>query len=318
MSQLPLVTIAIPTYNRATTYLRPCLAGALQQKYPNLEIIVADNGSSDNTPELIRGIGDRRIRYIRHPHNILPNDNFNFCLQQARGEYFLLLLDDEQIDPDFVEACIDAAQGRADVGLIRTGLRAINANGTVVDEIGNYVTGPRLSDLALAWFENRTALYLCNTLFNRSELLRGGGFRSRHNLFQDVAAQVRIAGHMSRVDISDVKATTRRHGQQLTYRARVKEWCEDSLELLDLIISEVTENQDLIRSIGRRFFANICYGRGNAIRSPIGRVQAYWTVYSAFEHCQGPSPRMILSGTSAYRLLRRVKRWLLQRPIWME
>lgn len=316
-SSMPLVTIAIPTYNRATSYLRPCLEGALAQTYPHLEIIVADNGSHDDTPSVVRRYHDPRVRYYRQPRNILPNDNFNFCLAQARGDYFHLLLDDEQIDSDFVEVCLNAAQMRPTAGLIRTGLRAIDENNVVVEETPNNVYGDTLADLILAWFDNRTALYLCNTLFNRSQLLILGGFRSRCNLFQDVIAQVRIAAHATRVDVADIKATTRRHKAQYTYSAKVKEWCIDSLDLLELIRLE-TNDHHMLQQRGERFFANICYRRANAIRAVRPRLQAYWDVYRLFGYRVMPPLRVIASSTQAYRSLRRVKRQLLHRPAWVD
>lgn len=314
----PLVSIAIPTYNRAETFLRPCLEAALRQTYSNLEIIVSDNGSSDGTESLVRHFADSRIRYFRQSQNIPPNDNFNFCLQQAKGAYFLLLLDDELIDSDFVEVCIQAVDGDTDIGLLRTGIRAINANGVVIDETLNRVTGQSLSELVLAWFDGRTAMYLCNTIFNRAALLALGGFRSRHNLFQDVVAQIRVGAKMPRADIVDIKATTRRHSGQFTYAAKVREWCIDSLDLLELICLEASENQALIRERGARFFASICYSRANAIRSAAARLQAYRDVYQFFGHRYMPSPRLLLSSTGAYRSLRRIKRRMLQLPAWTD
>ena len=121
----PLVTIAIPTYNRAGSYLRETLAGAMNQTYENIEIIVSDNCSSDNTEAFIRGISDRRIRYFRHKTNIGANNNFNYCLEQANGDYFLLLQDDDMIDNDFVEVCMTVANHSKDTGIMRVPVRII-------------------------------------------------------------------------------------------------------------------------------------------------------------------------------------------------
>lgn len=318
MRNSPLVTIAIPTYNRAATYLRACLECALGQTYKHLEIIVADNGSTDHSGDLVKAYGDPRIRYFRHPANLRPNDNFTFCLRQARGDYFQLLLDDEQIDADFVETGLRAAGFRTDVGLIRTGLRTINAKDTVIAESPNRAGDLALADFFLAWFDGRTALYLCNTLFNRVALLDAGGFNSRHNLFQDVIAQVKVAACMPRADVMDIKATTRQHGGQYTYAARVQAWCEDSLDLLDLMCRTAPDRQELIRRRGARFFALIGYSRANAVRSPVERARAYATVYRLFDRCQAPPLRMALSGTALYRSLRQVKRRVLGRPAWVD
>ena len=91
----PKVTIAIPTYNRADDYLKQTLKSALNQTYENIEIIVSDNCSTDNTEAVVNSFNDSRIRYFRQQENIGANNNFNFCLKQAKGEYFLLLLDDD-------------------------------------------------------------------------------------------------------------------------------------------------------------------------------------------------------------------------------
>lgn len=318
MKPHPLVTIAIPTYNRADTFLRPALEGALNQTYPNLEIIVADNGSTDNTAAVVKRYRDSRIRYFRQPVNIVPNENFNFCLRQARGTYFQLLLDDEQIDPDFVETCLRVADFSDDFGLLRTGLRTIDANGNVIGETPNLAAGLSLDEFFLAWFAGRTTLYLCNTLFHRATLLASGGFQSRHNLFQDVMAQARVAAIRPRADSPLIKATTRLHRAQYTYAATVRAWCEDSRDLLELISGVAAARRELVHERGARFFAMIGYSRASSIRSPLARARAYAMVYRSFERRYMPPLRMALSSTAMYRSLRQIKRRLLGRPAWVD
>ena len=116
-NSLPLVSIAIPTYNRANGYLREALQASLGQSYPAIEIIVSDNFSSDNTEEVVRSYSDSRIRYFRQSENIGANNNFNFCLDQSRGAYFLLLPDDDLIDRDFIDVCIRAANYNTNIGI---------------------------------------------------------------------------------------------------------------------------------------------------------------------------------------------------------
>ncbi len=69
-SDEPLVTIGIPTYNRANNFLRNALGSALNQTYTKLEIIASDNRSTDQTESLVRDFSDPRIRYIKHQENI--------------------------------------------------------------------------------------------------------------------------------------------------------------------------------------------------------------------------------------------------------
>jgi len=314
----PLVSIGIPTYNRADGYLQETLGSALAQTYPNVEIVVADNCSPDATRAVVASYGDPRVRYFRHEPGIKPNDNFNFCLQQANGAFFLLLHDDDKIDPDFIDTCMRAAGYDKRVGIIRTGTRIINAAGTVIKEGRNRVAGLSLADFILGWFAGKTPLYVCSTLYNTEGLRAKGGFHSRHNLFQDVAATARLAAAMGRVDIEKTMASARQHGGKWTRVARVREWCEDSLELLDILCELVLDKRDEVRDRGLRFFASVNFNRASDVRALNKRLKAYWIVYRMFGGRYLPRVGMIFRSTSLYRGLRHLKRRLLGLPRWLE
>lgn len=279
---LPLVTIGIPTYNRADGFLKETLASAVSQTYMNLEVIVSDNCSPDNTGEVVRSFTDPRIRYLRQTENIGANNNFNFLLRQAKGAYFQLLQDDDLIDPDFVEAGMKAVDYRSDVGLIQTGTRVIDSGGCVVAELPNRVAGPSTEDFFRGWFASRTAPYLCSTLFNTAGLRELGGFGSRHNLFQDVVAEVKLAARFGRVGVGDVKASFRKHGGEMTFAAKVGHWCEDSLELLGLMCELLPEKEVLLKTEGLPFLARLNYNRAGAVESPWRSLSAYFMVFRKF------------------------------------
>ncbi len=281
----PLITIAIPTYNRAELFLEEAIRAALQQTYSNIEIIISDNCSTDNTEFVVKQFGDQRIRYFRQEKNIGANNNFNFCLQQAKGTYFLLFLDDDQIDPDFIETCMDAAQDRRDIGIIRTGTRMINEVGEVKFERLNRAEGLSFTELLRAWFRNETTFYLCSTLINTTALKEVGGFHSRHNLFQDVGAELKVAARLGRVDIKEVKAGFRSHDGNMGSAARIHDWCEDSLELLDIICG-LSDDEDLIRFEGKRFFCRMNYGRARSIPTLVSRIKSCFFVAKKFDYAE--------------------------------
>jgi glycosyltransferase involved in cell wall biosynthesis len=289
ISPPPLVTIAIPTYNRADGFLRQALESARNQTYPKLDIIVSDNCSPDNTATLVTNIADPRIRYFKHHVNIGSNNNFNFCLKEARGDYFLLLCDDDLIDDDFIETCMKAAKYSSDVGIIRTGTRVIDANNQLLRESPNMVCGDPIDAFFRGWFSSKTALYLCSMLFN-TERLRGiGGFMSKYNLYDDVVAGVQLAAKYGRIDIQDIKATARLHESKLSFAEDTRKWCEEALILLDLMCELVSENRALVRRDGMRFFARANYSRASAVRSPLKRFIAYMIVFKEFNYRYYPS-----------------------------
>lgn len=277
-----LVTIAIPTYNRADAYLKDAIQSAINQTYPNLEIIISDNCSSDDTKLVVGSFKDPRIRYYRHNKNIGANNNFNFCLEKAAGVFFLLLHDDDLIDEDFVDLCMDAAKNQIDIGIVRTGTRVINSDGIVLNETPNMVGGLPTEDFIRVWFAWKTALYLCSTLFNTKRLKEIGGFPSRPYLFQDVFAELKLASMHGRIDIQDVKASFRQHPDEITFVSGIRRWCEDSLFLLDFICDLVPKDNTIIKKEGLSYFSAFNYELACKIKSHLNRYIAYLTIIKAF------------------------------------
>jgi glycosyltransferase involved in cell wall biosynthesis len=298
----PLVTIAISTYNRASGYLREALDSALAQRYEPLDIVVVDNASTDGTCELVRSLTDERVRYVRHEKNIGANGNFNACLEHARGEYFLLLHDDDRIDTDFVLHAMTALEGWEGAelpGLIRTGCRVMDAAGATLSEYRNEAGGGSVANLARTWFAVASPMYFCNTLFRTDALRLAGGFRSRRELLIDVAAVFRIAAQHPVLDLADAKASFRRHGGNNGSAQSIKAWCEDSSYLLDLICASAPADADELRAVGLRYFIGSNYTRAARISDLGQRLRAYWTVYRHFGY--RVSPLRI----AAYRAFRR-------------
>lgn len=102
----PRVTIGIPTYNRVA-FLREALASALTQSHANLEIIVSDNASTDDTGVFLSGQRDGRLVILRQMENRGMVANWNACLHRATGEYFLLLSDDDILEPNAIAKLLD-------------------------------------------------------------------------------------------------------------------------------------------------------------------------------------------------------------------
>jgi glycosyltransferase involved in cell wall biosynthesis len=115
----PLVSIGIPTYNRASLVGR-AIDSALAQDYLHLEIIVSDNASSDGTAAACqeRAARDSRVRYVRQPRNVGATRNFEEVLRLASGEYFMWLGDDDWLDVDYVRICMGVLLGGPAIALV--------------------------------------------------------------------------------------------------------------------------------------------------------------------------------------------------------
>jgi glycosyltransferase involved in cell wall biosynthesis len=100
----PLITIGIPTRNRAPL-LTTCVASVLAQSYRSIEVLVSDNASTDDTLAALKAVDDKRLRVVTAAENIGAAGNFARCISEARGDYLVLLSDDNFLDPSFLEKC---------------------------------------------------------------------------------------------------------------------------------------------------------------------------------------------------------------------
>lgn len=122
MNTPPLVSICIPTYNRAGI-IRQTIESALQQTYKNIEVLVVDNASTDNTPEIIQTFSDPRLKFFPNKENTGIFGNFNRCIDLAKGQYIHILHSDDYIDPSFTQTCVHFFEEHPDVSLTFTSAR---------------------------------------------------------------------------------------------------------------------------------------------------------------------------------------------------
>jgi len=124
MPDEPLVSICIPTYNRAGMIGR-AIESALGQTYRNIEVIIVDNASSDNTDSVVASYVDERLTYIKNERNLGLFGNFNRCIELATGKFLHILHSDDYIDPDFTARCIAFFQEHPSVVMTSTRARIV-------------------------------------------------------------------------------------------------------------------------------------------------------------------------------------------------
>jgi glycosyltransferase involved in cell wall biosynthesis len=121
---LPLVTIGMPIRN-GDPYFERALASVLAQDYPNLEIVVSDNGSTDGTDGILARAAatDPRIRVFRQSEMLTALDNFDWVLRQARGRYFMWAAHDDLRPENYVSSLVVKLQANPEAVLAFGDLR---------------------------------------------------------------------------------------------------------------------------------------------------------------------------------------------------
>ena len=135
IDQRPLVSIGMPIFN-GEQYLVETLEALLGQTFPQFELIISDNASTDATQEICLDFAakDNRIRYVRQKTNLGASKNYNLLIEMASGEYFKWASHDDICAPTFLERCVHALKRDPSVILCYTRTQEIDETGEVIRE----------------------------------------------------------------------------------------------------------------------------------------------------------------------------------------
>jgi glycosyltransferase involved in cell wall biosynthesis len=110
------ISVIIPTYNRAD-HIAKAVESALQQDVPDIEVIVADDGSTDQTAHAVQGISDPRVRYVRK-HNGGCSSARNFGVANSQRQYVAFLDSDDAWNPGWLKTAVGIMENDAGVGAV--------------------------------------------------------------------------------------------------------------------------------------------------------------------------------------------------------
>jgi glycosyltransferase involved in cell wall biosynthesis len=242
----PLVSIAIPTLNRCG-YLRLALDSALKQTYPEVEIIVSDNASTDETANFLGQLKDRRVVTLRQPVTVPVFEHWDKCLNAARGEYFLVLSDDDLLHPDAIQKMVDLFQAAPLHGVT---LAFAGCRTTVIDGAGaiKYRGAPvpincSAEDTILAFFRSTIELVPCAMLFRRSSILDGySRFARQFYLGADAALWIGLVAAEGHAGFVNEELAMYRVHTNTTIKTPLSNWYFENRELAEYSIARLKEH----------------------------------------------------------------------------
>lgn len=264
----PFVTIAIPTFNRAHLLVN-CLRHALAQTYSHFEILVSDNASSDRTAELLSQFDDPRLRVIRQPFNIGLLPNWNACLAEAKGDYIMVVSDDDSMMPHSLELCI-RTMTRPDLPIV---VALSNIQLTTLHQTRHarksrvLTTGIHDGHAILREFlRDHITVTTCSVLI-RTDLLRmSGGFPPDLPYAADVASWAPLLLRGPAGFVNEACATFNLHDMSETSRLSIEMRLQDCVKANEIIGRAIDQ---LVVSPWRRWTlrrqSNKCFARRNLL-----------------------------------------------------
>jgi glycosyltransferase involved in cell wall biosynthesis len=124
---MPKISVIIPTYNRSGM-VKEAISGVLAQTEPNLEVIVVDDGSTDDTRIVVESLADKRVSYF-YKTNAGPASARNFGLSKAKGEYVAFLDHDDLWPPNYVEVMLSYLENNSEFGAVYSPITVIRPDG---------------------------------------------------------------------------------------------------------------------------------------------------------------------------------------------
>ena len=204
MRRSPVVTVCIPTYNRSSL-LRSSLQSVLWQSLRDIEVIVADNASTDDTEAVVRSFDDPRVVYQRHPENIGLFANLSYGLTAGTGRYRVVLPDDDLMLPGNLERKVRFLDEHPEAGMVHSAFRFLDADGRPDGPVVNW---SRLTEDTVEegpTFVRRSialgGMVCVSSVMLRSELVAGERFDAADGPYADMALWLRTA---SRADVGFV------------------------------------------------------------------------------------------------------------------
>lgn len=191
----PLVSICIPSYN-SSDFIKESIESVLNQSYENIEVIVTDDCSKDNTVEIVKSIKDDRIRLYVNETNKGLTGNWNESVSYAKGKYIKLLCADDNILESCIEREVEAFENNSTVSIVISDSNIINPRGEVQLKIRNFkksglINGKKLAKKSIL-FKNYFGAP-CNTMFKKETFDKIGAFDKELKYIPDYDLWLRLA-----------------------------------------------------------------------------------------------------------------------------
>lgn len=191
----PLVSVCIPAYNNAE-YIAETIQCILDQTLTDLELVICDDHSKDNTVEVIKSFDDPRIRLIINEKNLGMSGNWNNCLKHCRGKYIKLICADDMLAPTALEKEVGVMEINPTAVMSESDTQFRNLEGVTKGSYKRYpasglVDGKKIAKAGIL-YKNFFGAPLNNT-FRASVLEKVSGFDTDftyildYNFFVDVA-----------------------------------------------------------------------------------------------------------------------------------
>jgi glycosyltransferase involved in cell wall biosynthesis len=148
---MPTVSVILPAYNGAR-FLKEAVDSIVLQTFQDWELILVDDGSTDHTPEIMKGYNDPRIRYLKNEENKGLVYSLNRAIEASTGRYIARMDADDFSQPDRLEKQVIFLESHPDIGVYDVRQQFIDDTGNPTDSFNSDITGTENILRKMPWF----------------------------------------------------------------------------------------------------------------------------------------------------------------------
>jgi len=274
---MPKISVIIPTYNRSGM-VKEAISGVLAQTERDLEVIVVDDGSTDNTRSVIESLNDHRVRYF-YKTNGGPASARNFGVSKATGEYVAFLDHDDLWPSNYVEVMLSYLENNSEFGAAYSPITVVRPDGRKLESYKR----PKGKNgwMALDLFKHGF-VWTSATLIRR-EVLKNFYFdESLKTSYEDGDFFLRLSMKTQFLFVADVEAVRRNHAENFSTKVGV---LPTRILVLERFYFRLGGNKIVPARVARRRLSHACRkvakerryeGNRSAAISLYKRAIKYW------------------------------------------
>lgn len=214
-SNQPLVSVVIPCYNHEK-FVKDSIKSVIAQTYENIELIVIDDGSSDNSvskiKEIIEICGQRFVRFeFRHRTNRGLSDTLNEALEWSRGEYFSALASDDQIFSNKTSLQVNYLEVHRNYSAVFGGVQLIDENNKKLEQVVSKARSYNFDDIIM----HKHSLLAPTQMIRMNSIRKTGGYNP--NVFiEDWYMWLLLSKEADVYNMNEVVAFYRKHDSNIS------------------------------------------------------------------------------------------------------
>jgi len=191
----PLVSVAVPVFN-GMPFLDVAIESIIQQDYTNVEIIISDDGSSDDSRKLINNISDDRVVKLLNQQTVGIFGNLNRCIARSKGNYIQIMSQDDVMGMSYISGQLRSLQMHPQAGFVYSGCRYIDANGNCFGDSSADGTPELIDQATYNWIASHFSALpasISSVMIPRTTINAVGMFDERYRVAGDVEYWNRIS-----------------------------------------------------------------------------------------------------------------------------